>query len=248
MRQLILTLIAMITVCLAQAQNNAVTQDNTSAQSSVSLPKTDYLAPFEKIAVSGPIVVKFCRVTNPDDIKIVYDTKNNIASRFRAQIDRNGVLHLTDRFDTKQFPVTTDVTVYHTSLKDISINQATASFDSALDSRILDLSVSGGAVVTATIHTLDTYVECTGKSLLKLDGDSRYFKIAVSTAKVDAFKLSTVSLDVNASHNAEVRCTVTERLEAVTSTSAKLLYKGNPEIIRNRNTMFGGDILAIEEE
>lgn len=247
MRRLILALISMMTVCLAQAQDTAVTQPDTTAQPTVSVPKTDYLAPFEKIAVSGPIVVKFCRVENPDDIKIVYDTKNNIASRFRAQVDRYGVLHLSDRFDTKQFPVTTDVTVYHTMLNEISINQATATFDSALESRILDLSVSGGAVVTATIHTLDTYVECTGKSLLKLDGDSRYFKIVVSTAKVDAFKLSTVSLDVNASHNAEVRFTVTERLEAVTSTSAKLLYKGTPEIIRNRNSMFGGDILAIEE-
>ena len=132
MRRLILTFIAMITVCLVQAQNTAETQANTPTQTSVSVPKTDYLAPFEKIAVSGPIVVKFCRVTNPDDIKIVYDTKNNIASRFRAQIDRNGVLHLTDRFDTKQFPVTTDVTVYHTNLKEISINQATATFDSIL--------------------------------------------------------------------------------------------------------------------
>ncbi|MBQ7855543.1 MAG: DUF2807 domain-containing protein [Alistipes sp.] len=246
MIRLILTLIAMVITCSVQAQNSTPPQAGTTEQAAVSVPRTDYLAPFEKIAISGPIVVNFCRVESPDDIKIVYDTKNNIASRFRAQIDRNGVLHLTDRFDTKQFPVTTDVTVYHTGLKSISINQATATFDSPLDSRILDLSVSGGAVVTATIHALDTFVECTGKSRLKLDGDSRYFKISVSTAKVDAFDLTTVSLDVNASHNAEVRLTVTERLEAVTSTSAKLLYKGRPEIIRNRNSMFGGDILAIE--
>lgn len=245
MKRVILLLLLSISFA-AEAQTQNTTPGNATEQAAVSVPKTDYLAPFEKISVSGPIVVNFCRVESTEEIKIVYDTKNNAASRFRAQVDRNGVLHLTERFDTKQYPVVTDVTVYHTALNNISINQAIATFDAPLDCRILDLSVSGGATVTATIEALDTYVECTGRSLLKLDGESRYFKINVSTAKVDAFNLKTVALDVKASHNAEVRLTVTERLEAETSTAAKLLYKGKPEIIRNRNSMFGGDILAIE--
>ena len=37
-----------------------------------------------------------------------------------------------------------------------------------------------------------------------------------------------------------------ERLEATTSTGAKLLYKGTPVILRNHNVAFGGDIINID--
>ena len=58
--------------------------------------------------------------------------------------------------------------------------------------------------------------------------------------------LQTVAANIDASHEAEVRVAVSERLEAVTSTAAKLYYKGRPTIIRNKNSLFGGEILAVE--
>ena len=67
----------------------------------------------------------------------------------------------------------------------------------------------------------------------------------VSTAKVDCSQLSTVSTTVEASHSAEVRVVVSERLEATTSTGGKLLYKGTPIILRARNAIFGGDVINI---
>ena len=63
---------------------------------------------------------------------------------------------------------------------------------------------------------------------------------------MDGSELQTVSANIDASHEAEVRIGVSERLEAVTSTSAKLYYKGRPTILRNKNSLFGGEILAIE--
>ena len=207
----------------------------------VSVPKTDWLAPFTKVSVDGPMTIRFKRVTSPEELKIVYDTKGNLASRFRATIDKNGVLNITERFDTKLTTAQTEVTLYF-----IKVSHATAKFEDTVKGNILDVSVSGGAVLTLPIETLDASVECTGKSALILSGRSRYFKIEVSTAKVDAFALETVALNVNASHGAELKMTVTERLEAVTSTSAKLFYKGHPRIIRNRNSLFGGDIVAVD--
>lgn len=212
----------------------------------VSVPKTDWLAPFTKVSVDGPMTIRFKRVTSPEELKIVYDTKGNLASRFRATIDKNGVLNITERFDTKLTTAQTEVTLYFMNLDFIKVSHATAKFEDTIKGNILDVSVSGGAVLTLPIETLDASVECTGKSALILSGRSRYFKIEVSTAKVDAFALETVALNVNASHGAELKMTVTERLEAVTSTSAKLFYKGHPRIIRNRNSLFGGDIVAVD--
>jgi hypothetical protein len=54
-----------------------------------------------------------------------------------------------------------------------------------------------------------------------------------------------VSATVDASHSAELRMTITERLEATTSTGAKLLYKGTPTILRDHTVIFGGEIINI---
>lgn len=109
-----------------------------------------------------------------------------------------------------------------------------------------DMSVTGGAIVTIDVQALDTFIECTGKSSLVIGGSSRYFKLNVSTAKVEAWKLDTVSSIVDASHGADVRVRASERLEAVTSTSAKVFYRGNPEIVRGKTSLFGGEIILVD--
>ena len=154
-------------------------------------------------------------------------------------------MRVEERFDQKRTTVT-DVTVYYSSLEKVRVSAATVAFEEPLERRVFDMSVSGGAIVTLGIRTLDTFIECTGQSRIVLSGESRYFKLNVSTAKIDAWDLSTVSSIVEASHGAEVRLNVSERLEAVTSTAARLLYRGKPEIIRNRSSLFGGDIVSVD--
>ena len=56
-----------------------------------------------------------------------------------------------------------------------------------------------------------------------------------------------VAANIDASHEAEVRLSVSERLEAITSTSAKLYYKGEPAILRKKNSLFGGEITSVSE-
>ena len=123
---------------------------------------------------------------------------------------------------------------------------ATAVFEDAVEQKIMDVYIKAGANVTMDIDALDALVECTGKSRLKIGGKSRYFKLDISTAKMEGIALQTVAANIDASHEAEVRVAVSERLEAVTSTAAKLYYKGRPTIIRNKNSLFGGEILAVE--
>lgn len=231
----------------ANTEAQPMTNARATATVVTSAPKTERLTPFTKVVVDGSVNITFRKVDNIDEMKIVYDTKGNTTSRFRAGVDKNGVLQIVERIDSKIATMTTDVTVCYTALDNISIAHAKALFEAPIETRLLDLSVTGGANVTMDIKTLDALVNCTGKSQLTIGGESKYFKLTISSAKVEGFELKTTAADIDASHESEVQLSVSERLEAVTSTEAKLLYKGKPLILRNKNSLFGGAILSVEE-
>lgn len=245
MNRLLASIIMVLSVFPAFAQAPAGQQPAANVERVASIPKTDLLTPFTSIEIDGPLNVNMKHVDDQSEVKIVYDTKGYVASKFRATVNKDGVLRVEERFDQKRTGVT-DVTVYYNTLEKVRVSAATVAFEEPLERRIFDMSVSGGAIVTIGIKALDAFVECTGQSRIVISGESRYFKLNVSTAKIDAWELSTVSSIVEASHGAEVRLTVSERLEAVTSTAARLLYRGKPEIMRNRSSLFGGDIISID--
>ena len=163
---------------------------------------------------------------------------------FKFEVDKNGVLVVSEKSDPKRTSVT-DITIYYHSLREVKIAHAKAEFEQSIEGTIFDLTVSGGAMVVLDVKTLDIAVECTGVSRLTLSGDTKYLTMRVSTAKVDCSKLAVMSATIECSHSSEVRVKVSERLEATTSTGAKLLYKGNPIILRDHTAIFGGDIINI---
>ena len=112
---------------------------------------------------------------------------------------------------------------------------------------MFDLLVSGGATVRGKVNVQDLAMEVTGRSSVVLEGVARYLGVKVSTAKLDASALECVATIVDASHGAEVSLQTTERLEATTSTSAIITYKGKPSIIRVRSSLFGGDIICADK-
>lgn len=245
MKRVLIT--ASLLVLFATTTAQTTSQTNTEANAverAVAIPKTDWLNDFVAVKIDGPMIVSFHRVTTPDEVRIVYDTKGSIISKFKAEINRNGVLCVEERNDPKRTSIT-EVKIFYTKLRNVKIAHAKCSFAETIESDMFDLGVSGGAIVLMDIKALDLVVECTGHSLLTLSGSSKYFTMKCSTAKVDGSKFSTVSTIVNISNSADVRLNVSERLEASTSTAAKLLYKGNPTILREHPSTFGGEIINI---
>lgn len=245
MRNTILCSILLLVSAGAFAQSAAPAVQAQSAERVVSIPKTDLLSPFSKIEIDGPMNVTLKQAATGADVKIVYDTKGCTTSRFKATVNKDGVLRVEERIDQKRESAT-DVTVYYNRLTDIKIMRATAVFENTIEADILDLTVAGGATVKVAIRSLDAAVDCTGRSAVEISGSSRYFRLNASSSKVDARNLDTVASIIDASHNAEVRISVSERLEASTSTSAKLLYNGKPTIVREHTSLFGGDIIALD--
>ena len=247
MRRCILAIMALVALSASaeEVKKNAV--DSLSNNTRViSMPNTEWLSPYNKVVIEGPVNVTFKRVENNEGLKIVYDQRGGNISRFRAGVDKNGVLTISERMDIQHNGPITDVTLWYSTLEDITVVRSTVVFEDEVESRLLDLKVRSGATVTLDIDVMDALVECSGKSRLQIGGQARYFSLTISTAKMDGFDLQTVAANVDASHEAEVRISVSERLEAMTSTSAKLLYKGTPTILRNKNSLFGGEITAVK--
>lgn len=243
MKRFIIVSILVLTTYVVSAQVSSTPVVNGS-ESAVSISKTDWLQPFSGVRIDGPMNVVLKRVATVEESKIIYDTKGNITSKFRYELDNNGILIVSERVDPKRTSVT-DVTIYYHDLKEAKITRAKAVFENKIDSNIFDLQVSSGAMVTLELHALDLAAECTGSSRLTLKGKTKYLTLKTSTAKIDATNFSVVSANVDASHSAEVRLTILERLECTTSTGAKLLYKGQPTILRDHSMIFGGDIINI---
>lgn len=231
-------------VTLAASAQSVTTAAVAEASKVIPTPKTDLLAAFSKVKVDGPMVVVFKSVATAEQARITYDTKGNITSKFKFEIDKSGTLTVSEKSDPKRTTVT-DVTIYYHTLSEAKISHAKASFEDVVESDIFDLIVSGGAMVSLDAKTLDLAVECTGVSRLTLGGSTKYLTMRASTAKIDCSNLSVVSATVDASHSADVRLFIEERLEATTSTGAKLLYKGKPVILRNHNVIFGGEVINI---
>lgn len=245
-RVLVATILAMA-VFAASAQNTttAPTAANGAAtEQVVSIPKTDWLTPFTQMKIDGPMNVVIKKVATVEECRITYDTKGNLTSKFKFEVDKKGVLVVSEKYDPKRTSVT-DITIYYYSVNEVKIAHAKAVFEEVVESPIFDLIVSGGAMASLDVNTKDIAVECTGVSRLTLNGSTKYLTMRASTAKIDCTKLSVVSATVDASHSAEVRLTISERLDATTSTGAKLLYKGNPEILRNHEVAFGGEVINI---
>lgn len=248
MKRVILSLILAMMVGVVSAQTTTtptpVNAAQTQTEQVVSIPKTDWLTPFTAVKVDGPMNVIFKKVPTVEESRITYDTKGNLTSKFKFEVDKKGVLVVSEKSDPKRTSVT-DVTIYYHSLREVKIAHAKAEFEQSVEGTIFDLAVSGGAMVVLDIKTLDVAVECTGVSRLTLTGETKYLTMRVSTAKVDCSKLAVISATVECSHSSEVRVEVSERLEATTSTGAKLLYKGHPIILRDHTAIFGGDIINI---
>ena len=242
MKRFVLLLMLAMMVGVASAQE--VGNSTLTAEQKRMPPKTDWLADFTKIKIDASVNLILRRVKEGEEVRIVYDTKGNLTSKFKYEVDKNGTLVISEKVDPKRLTVT-DVVVYYKTLREVKIARATAEFESEVVASVFDLSVSNGATVVLSIKTLDAAVECTGTSSLVISGETKYLTMRVSTAKVDCGLLSTVSTTVEASHSAEVRVMVSERLEATTSTNGKLLYRGSPTILRNHNALFGGGITNV---
>ena len=220
------------------------TEPAEQADSVASGTNREWLPAFTAVEVSAPVEIRFVRVPDTEAPKIVYDTKGSYTTKFRAEV-RDRVLRITERRDARR-PERTTVTVCYNTLERISITDASATFEEGFTAPMLDLEVGGTAHVVADIDIRDLRMELTGRSMAELRGEARYLSLFVSTGKVEAAELESMSVMANVTGSGRASVWVTDRLEAKTSTGGAISYKGDPAILRLNEKFMGGNITRLE--
>lgn len=208
--------------------------------------RSEWLPLFTAVEVAAPVDIRFVEVPDTEAPKIVYDTKGSYTTKFRAEV-RDRVLRIFERRDARRTERTT-VTVCYNALERISVRDAAVLFDGRLKAPLLDLAVGEGAHLTAALEVQDLQMELTGHAAAELSGTARYLTLFVSTGKVEATALESMSVRVNAAGSGHAALWVTDRLEAKTSTGGTVVYKGDPAILLTGEKFMGGSISRLEEE
>ncbi|MCH5335319.1 MAG: DUF2807 domain-containing protein [Alistipes sp.] len=231
MKRIILTFAAVAALLSAAAQDTSSNQ---------------WLPEFTEVKVSAAIDIRFVRADASEAPRIVYDTGGSDEGKFRAEV-KKGVLTISEKI-TLDKRSNTSATVYYHSLESISLAGAYAQAEGTLAEKMLTLKMSDGARLEADIEIVDLEAELSGKeSQMKLSGSVRYLELDASSGRIDAAGLDVTDAEITASHGANVTVTVTERLKASASTSATLIYHGEPQIIKQqRSAIFGGSIKAAK--
>lgn len=204
----------------------------------------EWLTEFAEVSLSGPFSITFEQVPETEAPRIVYDTKGSYTSKFKAEV-KNGVLTVAERAEARRTTVT-EVKVCCHSIRKIRVSGAAASFPGPFKAAMLDMTVNGGASVDGTFDVTDLVVEVSGRSKAVLSGDVRYLTLTVSTGKADASQMEAMAVRADASNGAEVSVCATERLEARTSTNARISYKGSPAVLRGGAGFTGGEVVELD--
>ena len=205
---------------------------------------SEWLTEFSEVSLSGPFAVTFVQVPETEAPRIVYDTKGSYTSKFKAEV-RNGVLTVTEKTEARR-TTTTEVKVCFHAIRRIRVSGATVSFPGPFKAAMLDVGVNGGATFDGMFDVTDLAVELSGRSRALLSGEVRYLTLTAATGKVDAARLRAMSVRAEASNSAEVSVCATERLEAKTSTDARISYTGDPAVLRGGAGFTGGEVVELD--
>ncbi|MEG2612990.1 MAG: DUF2807 domain-containing protein, partial [Alistipes sp.] len=151
MKKIILTTLLLAFVAVAQAQTTTTTTE-----------KSLWLTEFTEINANGPFDIVFEQIAETEAPRIVYDSQGSYTSKFRAEV-KNNILTITEKIENKR-TTTTTVKVYFHSFSKIKIVGAKASFAAPLVATMMDMTIGGGAVVTAAFDITDLKLDVSGKS------------------------------------------------------------------------------------
>lgn len=210
--------------------------------------RSEWLPEFNGVYVSAAIDIRFVQAAESEAPRIVYDIAGGVDTRFRAEVDKHGVLNITEKImrDSRR---KTRVVVYYHSIESLEVTDACVEFDNVLTQSVLTLDVSGRALFEAELQVTDLEVVLSGKGTrAKLTGAARYVDIDAASGHLDASGLDAMSVEVTAAYGAGVAVRASERLKTSASASATISYRGKPAIVKNRESVLGGTVKAVEDD
>lgn len=245
--------LAMLTgVASAAAQNETTDASARTASqlapeiAAASGERMEWLPSFGGVSVEGLFRVRFVKVAADQAPRIVFDTKGVYDSGFKARVDKNRTLVVSERIGNRERSAT-EVTVYYHTLDEIRVRGAEVSFDEPVEGSIVRCGVADGGLLRASFAVKDLSLELTGRSVAVLSGAIRYGDFSVSTGRLDASGAEVMSLRIRVTNKGEATVAAPERLEASFATKGRLVCVGRPELLHLSNALIGGEIVFEEE-
>ncbi len=133
-----------------------------------------------------------------------------------------------------------NVKLYYNACTILTLSAAQVLFQQPLETEILDLNLTAGALVNGTLLADDVLMKMGGNSVAELEGEVRYFTLeATSRSVLNCLNLEVMAADVKVTSGSEVRLSANERLNIVSETGSKVFYEGDPIIFRSATRMMG---------
>ncbi|MCU0357288.1 MAG: DUF2807 domain-containing protein [Cyclobacteriaceae bacterium] len=114
--------------------------------------------------------------------------------------------------------------------------------ESVIKSRNLSLTASSAATIEVKVDAGELAAVASSAGEIELQGKAeRAMYDASSAGEVDAYNVEAVEVKATASSGADIKLTVTQRIEAQASSGASIRYRGNP-VKTNTNSSSGGSV------
>ena len=170
MKGWILSLALLMFAFPALAQSDVINKSELAPQvAAASGEKMEWLPSFTGVSADGLFKIHFVKVPTDQAPRIVFNTRGIYDTRFKAEVNEEKMLVITERIGSRT-KSDTEVTIYYNTLETIRIAGADATFESPIDCPMTECRFSDGATVRAEFDVKDLQMEITGKSVVVLTG------------------------------------------------------------------------------
>ncbi len=233
---LILSFIALCGVSMAQM----TLETKSSSESDTTLSQ------FKAINISASMLVTLKKVNDPSECRVSYDLMGNLDSRFEFLIDKDSTLVVREKSSTKRVKKSEMIIYYHT-LSKIRISKAIVNFSEEFKGDIVDIRMLSNGSLAGEIDVNDMMISATNNGKLRFEGRCRYVDIeATLNSDINLGGVESLASRINASHGANVKVNVTERIETRVTAGAIVKYMGQPSIVRTSDALIGGDVFHVD--
>ncbi len=206
----------------------------------------EWISKFDNIVVNGAVKLTIIEQSDTLPPKMSYNLNGGREDYFSATVDNDGVLTITERAE-KGRETTTEITIYTPAFKGIKASAADIWFKGVYKSLLFDVELLQKARLSGEVNLQDLKVKLSGKSSAQLSGQTRYLTLEVSSSNVIATDLDAVSTRVVASQKSNVDVNASDRLEVEASSSAKVFYGSDPNIVRIYTGYIEGEVSPRQE-
>ncbi len=191
----------------------------------------EWITKFDNINING--AVKLTIIEHSDSLppKIKYELNGGKAENFSATVDDKGVLNISEKAEKGRQSIT-EVTLYTAPFKSIKAASADVWFKGTFKGILLDVELMQKARLSGQIDMLDLKIKLIGKSSAQLSGVCKYLTVEAASSNLIATDLDVISARVIASQKSNVDVNALDRIEVESSSSAKVIYGGDPNLVR----------------